>query len=72
MWMMAKALTGMLAGYLAGMLLHDLLPLIGMLLLRRPIGLSYLSLICMGIGGLIGLLAALRRPDQKRSANPNS
>lgn len=63
MWLMAFALTGALTGFLAGMLLSEVVSIIGYLLVHKHVGLPYISLYLAGVGALVGLMLARRRPE---------
>lgn len=63
MWLAAFALTGGLAGFIAGMLLSEVIAILGHLLLHRHFGIPYISLYLAGVGALVGLMIARRRPE---------
>lgn len=56
------ALSGAVAGLIAGMLLSEAVSLIGPLIVHKPVGIPYLALYLTGLGALVGLVIARRRP----------
>lgn len=63
MWLMAFALSGAVAGLIAGMLLAEVVSLVGYLITHKSFSIPYLWLYVAGVGALVGLIIARRRPE---------
>lgn len=62
MWTMAMALFGLIAGYIAGLLLAAVISLGGSLIVHHAVGIPYLTYGLAVVGAIVGALIARRRP----------
>lgn len=69
MWKVAMALSGALAGFITGMVLSEVIAIVAYMLIHRSWGIPYISLYLAGVGALIGLFLAKRRPEVTNSGS---